>query len=108
MVAIPRKAGLDAPGTLHHVMAQGIEGIDIFRPDEDRNDFLNRLTCLPVRDRSFGGSRGAIETGAEDQRRGEGDGADLSVGGKEVRIYGSKHFPFLGCDDLPSESVRCL
>ena len=40
---MPREARLDAPGTLHHVMARGIEGIDIFRTDEDRNDFLNRL-----------------------------------------------------------------
>jgi putative transposase len=40
---MPREARLDAPGTLHHVMARGIEGIDIFRTDEDRNDFLSRL-----------------------------------------------------------------
>ncbi len=40
---MPREARLGAPGTLHHVMARGIEGTDIFRTDEDRNDFLNRL-----------------------------------------------------------------
>jgi hypothetical protein len=44
IVSMPREGRLDAPGTLHHVMARGIEGIDIFRTDEDRNDFLNRLT----------------------------------------------------------------
>jgi hypothetical protein len=44
IVSMPREARLDAPGTLHHVMARGIEGIDIFRTDEDRYDFLNRLT----------------------------------------------------------------
>jgi REP element-mobilizing transposase RayT len=43
IVSMPREARLDAPGTLHHVMARGIEGTDIFRTDEDRNDFLNRL-----------------------------------------------------------------
>jgi putative transposase len=40
---MPRQARLDAPGTLHHVMAGGIEGADIFRTDKDREDFLNRL-----------------------------------------------------------------
>ena len=40
---MPREARLDAPGTLHHVMARGIEGTDIFRTDEDRNDLLGRL-----------------------------------------------------------------
>jgi len=40
---MPREARLDAPGTLHHVMARGIERTDIFRTNEDRSDFLNRL-----------------------------------------------------------------
>src|SRR3990172_6943748 len=40
---MPRQARPDAPGTLHHVMARGIEGTDIFRTDKDREDFLNRL-----------------------------------------------------------------
>src|SRR4030066_295966 len=40
---MPRQARLDAPGTLHHVMARGIEGTDIFRTEKDRNDFLVRL-----------------------------------------------------------------
>jgi len=42
-ISMPREARLDAPGTLHHVMAQGMEGTDVFRTDEDRNDFLTRL-----------------------------------------------------------------
>ncbi len=40
---MPRQARLDAPGTLHHVMARGIEGTNIFRADKDRTDFLDRL-----------------------------------------------------------------
>ena len=40
---MPRQARLDAPGTLHHVMARGIEGTKIFRTDKDRADFLARL-----------------------------------------------------------------
>jgi len=40
---MPRQARLDAPGTLHHVMARGIEGTNIFRTDKDREDFLDRL-----------------------------------------------------------------
>jgi len=37
---------LDAPGTLHHVMGRGIEGIKIFRNKRDREDFLSRLEDL--------------------------------------------------------------
>ncbi|MBM4308524.1 MAG: transposase, partial [Deltaproteobacteria bacterium] len=45
MVRQPR---LDAPGALHHVMGRGIERTNIYRTDQDRNDFLNRLAnqCL--------------------------------------------------------------
>jgi putative transposase len=42
---MPRQARLDAPGTLHHVMARGIEGTTIFRSDKDRDDFLDRLAA---------------------------------------------------------------
>jgi putative transposase len=42
---MPRQARLDAPGTLHHVMARGIEGTNVFRTDKDRNDFLDRLAA---------------------------------------------------------------
>ncbi len=40
---MPRKARLDAPGTLHHVMVRGIEGRNIFGDDEDRENFLSRV-----------------------------------------------------------------
>ena len=43
---MPRQARLDAPGALHHVMGRGIEGVSIFRSDEDREDFLTRLGAL--------------------------------------------------------------
>jgi putative transposase len=43
---MPRKASLDVYGTLHHVMARGIERSTIFRNDHDRQDFIDRLgTC---------------------------------------------------------------
>ena len=38
-----RQPRLDAPGALHQVMVRGIEGTDIFRSNQDRNDFLARL-----------------------------------------------------------------
>jgi putative transposase len=41
-----RQARLDAPGTLHHVMIRGIEGINIFLCDEDRENFLSRIDKL--------------------------------------------------------------
>ncbi len=34
---------LDAPGSLHHVIIRGIERKEIFRDDQDREDFLTRL-----------------------------------------------------------------
>lgn len=43
---MPRKARLDVPGTLHHVMVRGIEGTKIFREEEDRKAFIDRLRSL--------------------------------------------------------------
>jgi len=43
---MPRKARIDAPGALHHVIIRGIERRKIFRSDYDRKDFLNRLSAL--------------------------------------------------------------
>lgn len=43
---MPRQSRLDAPGTLHHVMGRGIEKTAIFRNEEDRKDFLNRVAVL--------------------------------------------------------------
>ena len=43
---MPRLARLDAPGVLHHIMIRGIERRKIFRNDQDREDFLDRLSVL--------------------------------------------------------------
>ncbi len=43
---MPRKARLDAPGVLHHVIIRGIERRKIFRNDGDRDDFVQRLKRL--------------------------------------------------------------
>ena len=43
---MPRTARLDAPGLLHHVMIRGIEGRKIFRNNNDRKDFIDRLETL--------------------------------------------------------------
>jgi putative transposase len=43
---MPRKARLDREGTLHHVMARGIERGSIFTSDEDCEHFLERLGRL--------------------------------------------------------------
>ena len=43
---MPRHARLDAPGTLHHVMARGIDGIRIFIDDADRARFLGIIETL--------------------------------------------------------------
>jgi putative transposase len=43
---MPRKARLDAPGTLHHVMIRGMDGVEIFREEQDRQAFIDRLSQL--------------------------------------------------------------
>lgn len=43
---MPRKARLDAPGALHHVIIRGIERRRIFRSDYDRENFLSRISIL--------------------------------------------------------------
>jgi REP element-mobilizing transposase RayT len=40
---MPRQPRLNIPGLVHHVMARGIEGCDIFRDEDDREGFLKRL-----------------------------------------------------------------
>lgn len=40
---MPRKARIDAPGALHHIIVKGIERRRIFQEDWDRNHFLGRL-----------------------------------------------------------------
>ena len=43
---MPRQARIDAPGALHHIVIRGIERRGIFEDDEDRKDFLERLSGL--------------------------------------------------------------
>lgn len=40
---MPRQPRLDIPGLLHHVMARGIEGREIFSLNKERDEFLERL-----------------------------------------------------------------
>jgi len=43
---MPRRARLDVPGTLHHVMIRGMEGKRIFQDIQDRKDVVTRLGDL--------------------------------------------------------------
>jgi REP element-mobilizing transposase RayT len=43
---MPRKARLDTPGVLHHIITRGIERRKIFKDDQDRANLLNRLSIL--------------------------------------------------------------
>jgi len=43
---MPRKARIDAPGALHHIIARGIERRSIFKDNTDRNDFLKRIDTI--------------------------------------------------------------
>ena len=43
---MPRKARIDAPGALHHIICRGIERRKIFLNDIDRDDFVDRLSMI--------------------------------------------------------------
>ena len=40
---MPRKARIDAPGALHHIITRGIERKAIFKDNADRKNFVERL-----------------------------------------------------------------
>ena len=40
---MPRKARIDAPGALHHVIARGIGRRKVFDDNDDRDFFIERL-----------------------------------------------------------------
>jgi putative transposase len=42
-ICMPRKARIDAPGALHHIIVRGIERRKIFWDDADRDSFVRRL-----------------------------------------------------------------
>ena len=43
---MPRKARIDAPGALHHIIVRGIERKDIFRDSLDYSNLLNRIETV--------------------------------------------------------------
>jgi REP element-mobilizing transposase RayT len=43
---MPRKARIDAPGALHHIIVRGIELKSIFYDNADRANFVNRLSHI--------------------------------------------------------------
>ncbi|MBC8394741.1 MAG: transposase [Deltaproteobacteria bacterium] len=45
---MPRKARLDTPGTLHHVIMRGIERKKIINNDQDRQDFVSRMGTISL------------------------------------------------------------
>jgi len=48
---MPRQPRLDAPGAIQHVMIRGVEKREIFLDDDDRHDFVRRLSrLLPEQD----------------------------------------------------------
>jgi len=47
---MPRKARIDAPGALHHIIVRGIERRKIFIDDSDRNNFLDYSKIFIVND----------------------------------------------------------
>jgi hypothetical protein len=45
---MPRRARLDAPGTLHHIIVRGIERRQIVDDDRDKRDLVSRMKTVAV------------------------------------------------------------
>jgi hypothetical protein len=45
---MPRQARIDAPGAVHHLIIRGIEKTAIFADDQDRENFIERLSAAPL------------------------------------------------------------
>ena len=43
---MPRRSRIDAAGALHHVLARGVGREAIFQDDQDRSDFIDRLSSI--------------------------------------------------------------
>ena len=43
---MPRQSRIDAPGALHHIIVRGIERGKIFKDDDDRYDFIDKLGII--------------------------------------------------------------
>ncbi len=81
---MPRKARLDAPGTLHHVIIRGIERRAIVDDDKDRENFVSRMGHL------------AFETGTgifawtvmmdDERRRSEIRGQHMKIKSADFRL----------------------
>jgi hypothetical protein len=50
---MPRKARIDAPGALHHIIVRGIECRRIFSDDQDRDNFVERLGDIVTETETF-------------------------------------------------------
>jgi len=50
---MPRKARIDAPGGLHHIIVRGIERRRIFSDDQDRDNFIERLGDIVTETKTF-------------------------------------------------------
>lgn len=48
---MPRLARIDAAGILHHVIVRGIEKKPVFKDRDDKEDLIDRLSCLVVETR---------------------------------------------------------
>ena len=50
---MPRKARIDAPGALHHIIVRGIERRSIFTGDKYRDNFIERLGDIVTKTETF-------------------------------------------------------
>jgi REP element-mobilizing transposase RayT len=46
MASMPKQSRLDAPGALHHIIIRGREHKAIFKDDDDRTEFVQRMESI--------------------------------------------------------------
>ena len=59
---MPRSARMDIPGALHHIMVRGINRADIFKDQQDKTQFLERLGEFEVGESKYAPPGGTGKT----------------------------------------------
>ena len=77
---MPRKARVDAPGTLQHIILRGIKRARIFKDDTDRNDFPDRIGAAGKGTKPGRGTRARDEHVGAFEKAGTIPGRRKSVG----------------------------
>jgi hypothetical protein len=86
---MPRKAGIDAPGALHHIFIRGIERRRIFRDDQGPVNLIERPGGIVSDTKTFGGEI-AVKRG---ERIAQTERLELEENWKAIILWAYLRFP---------------